>query len=507
MLSYIIILYILLVYILFYIPFYMKIIEKEIKKIKANNTNKNRKNNRENNKTKILLIYPPYCTPATPPFSITNLYAFLSNNLDEKKYKIDILDLNIEFHNWAFPKEKIYFQNIKNLKSKDYDKLTEEYKIKSSKLYSKNNKLILNNKKPDFFDEIINEIDKKKPDIVGLSLVYSSQDFYANKIIQELNKKKVKTVIGGPAVNEKLISIATKKCNNEYDLLEYIMNKKTDIKKLNNKYIQDFSINDYSKYFIPEITIPLKSSSMCYYRKCAFCTHFNEDGIYMEYPIQEIKETILKSNARNFFFIDDMIHKKRLLEIAKMIKPLNVKWTCQLKPIKDLDYQTLNILYESGLKMIIWGVESGNKRVLEIMNKGTNPNDIKEVLKNSEKIGIKNVIYIMFGFPTETKQELQETVTFLEKIKNSIHLISISIFGLHKGSNVFNNPKKYFISKINIEKRTMLEPKITFESSQGLSTQEAIKLRKKFANKLKKINKYPKNMNFFRSHMLNIINK
>ncbi|MDD3263845.1 MAG: radical SAM protein [Candidatus Nanoarchaeia archaeon] len=467
------------------------------------------------NKIKILLVYPPFCTPEIPPFSITNIYSFLKNNLNDD-FEIKILDLNIDFHNLCFPEFKEKFQKIDNLLSKDYQSLSEQYKIESTKIYSHNNKKILNNEKPDYFDELFLKIVNEKPDLVGISLVYSSQDFYANILIRKLNELNIKTIIGGPAVNEKLLKISNYSSIDKYELLNKIIEIfKIDINNINNneikndkiidKHIQDFSIHDYSKYFIPNITIPLQSSSTCYYRKCAFCTHFDRHTIYKEFLVDEIKETILKSKAKNFFFIDDMIHKRRLLEIANMIKPLNVNWACQLKPIKELDFETLKILYESGLKYIIWGVESASQRVLDLMNKGTNINDVKNVLENTKKVGIKNSIYIMFGFPTETESELNETIDFLEKNKENIDLISISIFGLHENSDIFKNPEKYSIKKINIEERTMLEPKITYEIDVGINTEKAIVLRKRYANLILKIDKFPKNMNFFRGHFLNVL--
>jgi len=196
-----------------------------------------------------------------------------------------------------------------------------------------------------------------------------------------------------------------------------------------------------------------------------------------------------------------MIPTKRLVEIAEMLKPLNVKWTCQLKPTKDLTYSILKTLKESGLTFIMWGVESGNNRILKLINKGTNKEDIETVLKNSHKSGIKNMTYILFGFPTETKEEFLETINFLKDNNEHIDLISTSIFGLQKGTKIYNNPGRYKII-IKEEKRTLLEPKIIYQVKEGLTQKQAKELRNKYKATIEKINKYPKTMNFFREHML-----
>lgn len=437
----------------------------------------------------ILLVYAPFCTPASPPYSVTYLYSFLKTNCKEN---IEVLDLNLEFHKLKFPKYQKYYQKGD---WKDYDKITSEYKKLTKKTYSENNKKVVNNKKPEFFEELLKKI--KKADIVAFSIVYSSQAFYAYSLIKELKN----VVIGGPAVNEKLSKIADKTLNNEVELLNYIKKTKHDDIKFTSP---DFSIYNLSEYFTPKPVIPIKTSSTCYYRRCTFCTHYTKTHYY-EYPLDLIKNTIINSKQNNFFLIDDMIPVKRLLKIAETVKPLNINWACQLRPTKELDYEILKKLRESGLIMLMWGIESGNNRILKLINKGTNKKDIEIVLKNSHKAGIKNIAYILFGFPTETKEEFIETIEFLKINNKNIDLVSSSIFGLQKGTVIYNNPEKFGIKKIIEEERTVLGPKISYEVKQGLTQKQAVKLRENYKKTIENINKYPKTMNFFREHMFNSI--
>ncbi len=458
--------------------------------------------------TKILLVYPPFCTPASPPYSITYLYAFLQNNLSKKnsvhvKHSVHVLDMNIEFHKKKFKEYMIYCQNLRNRYDKqEYEKKTNEYMLQSEKCYSQNNKLVVHNKKPELFNEMLGLVLKKKPDIVAFSIVYSSQAFYALALLKELKKRKIKAVTGGPAVNEKLAKYS-KLLKNELELLEFIEKKKIDHNKLNFNTILDFNIYNLRDYFTPEVVIPLKTSSTCYWQKCTFCTHFSRTRYY-EFPLEQIKKSIKLSKKKYVFFIDDMIHKKRLLEIAKVMRPLKVKWEAQLKPTKELDYKTLKTLKDSGLTAVLWGVESGCERILRLMNKGTNKNDITKVLKDSHKAGIKNVIFIMIGFPSETKEEFLQTIDFLKSNSENIDLVSTSVFGLQRGSIVYNEPQKFGITEIREEKRTVLDPKISYEIMSGLTQAQAESMHKKYKKTIEKINKYPKAMNFFREHMLTL---
>ena len=113
----------------------------------------------------------------------------------------------------------------------------------------------------------------------------------------------------------------------------------------------------------------------------------------------------------------------------------------------------------------------------------------------------RNVAYILFGFPGETKEELLETIEFLEENDKNIDLVSTSIFGLQKGTLIFKNPRDFGITKIMEEERTILDPKISYEVNEGLTQKDAEKLRKGYRRTLEKMNKYPKRMNFFREHM------
>ena len=440
---------------------------------------------------KILLVYPPFCTPASPPYSITYIYSFLKNNCDGN---ISVLDLNLEFHRFKFPEYQIEYKDNKNWY--DYDKITKGYIELTRKTYSQNNKKVRNNKRPEFFKELLNKIKNEKPDIVAFSIVYSSQVFYAYSLIREL--KEVKIVIGGPAISEKLVQSADKALDNEVELLNYIQDNNV---KPNFETVLDFSIYNLNEYFTPQPVIPLKTSTTCPYKQCSFCNHF-KNVPYKEFSLDLIKKTIIDSKQKYFFLIDDMIPTKRLLKIAEAFKPLNISWTCQLRPTKDLDYETLKKLKESGLVMIIWGVESGNNRILNLINKGTNKNDIKKVLEDSHNAGIKNVAYVLFGFPTETKEEFLETVEFLKTNEKNIDLISVSEFGLQKGTEVYNNPQKFGIKKIIEEKRTLLGPKIRYELKEGLTQEAVSNLIKKHRKTLDNINKYPRTMNFFREHMI-----
>ncbi|MBW3022084.1 cobalamin-dependent protein, partial [Candidatus Woesearchaeota archaeon] len=143
---------------------------------------------------KLLLVYPPFCTPSIMPYSLVNLYSFLRAN----SVSVDVLDMNIEFHKEMFSGYTDFFKsfNIEN-----YEKIIKKYDEEAKDCYRVNNKAIVDGRLPELFDELLNKIKEKKPDIVGFSIVYSSQAFYAYALIKELKRSGIKVIVGGPGVN------------------------------------------------------------------------------------------------------------------------------------------------------------------------------------------------------------------------------------------------------------------------------------------------------------------
>lgn len=469
---------------------------------------------------KVILLYAPFCAPTMMPYSLSYLKNFLENNLEGET---KCLDLNAKFHTLKFPKLYAELKAIKKMNPYNlplFAKLLETLEEQSRGIYKENNRNVVESKEPEFLKELVEEITKEKPDLVAFSLVYSSQCFYAKALLQALNERGIACIVGGPAANSKIKAICPF-LRNEVELTEYIAAMAENFEKkspasmqevISSKFLKykeeayncdtipDFSDYVMENYFTLEKMIPLKTCSTCFYKQCTFCTHF-ADVPYMEYNIDNIRKTIIQSKAKYVYFVDDMIAKNRLVELAAMLKPLNVKWWCQLRPTKDL-IGALKELKASGLHTVSWGVESGNQRILDVMKKGTQVEIAAQILQESHAVGIKNAAYIMFGFPTETKEEFLDTINFLKQNKNAIDLVTTSIFGLQKGGKVYANPEAFGVAEIMETERTVLDTSITYITSIGMQREDARDMRRKYMKTIKNIEKFPRVLNYFKEQVL-----
>jgi hypothetical protein len=428
---------------------------------------------------KVLLVYPPFCTPTVPPHSITYLASFLTAN---SELQVKCLDLNAKFHKQKFD---VLYQRLEKAKNnlKSYSEMLEKYSSMAKKVHRNNILSMSEGAEPELFNELVEMILKEKPDAVGFSLVYNSQVFYSLRLIEALSKKGIECVAGGPAA-PKFIESA-KVLKDEKELLKFLTKKET----YKDTYALDFSHYPEADYLSKEMIYPVRSSYGCFYKGCAFCTH-HDNLPYREIDVEDIKQIILKNKIKNLFFIDDTIPAKRLSELADMLSPLDVKWWCQTRPTEDL-LSLFPKFRESGLVSVSFGVESGNRRILDRMRKGTELDAIKKVLSESHRAGIKNIVFIMFGFPGETEESFMDTVDFLRTNTENIDIVSASVFGLQKGSYVYQNQEKFGVFGIR-EYSTPLGESVGYRVREGLSEEQTKRMKEDFANELREMNRLPK---------------
>ena len=107
------------------------------------------------------------------------------------------------------------------------------------------------------------------------------------------------------------------------------------------------------------------------------------------------------------FNFDDLLLKK-------ILKKLNVFWTCQLKPVQMLTLDVLKTLKESGMTQIMWGVESANDTVLGNMNKKAKRSDFLRGIEYLKKYGITTMAAFVLGFPGETDETIMDNLSFID---------------------------------------------------------------------------------------------
>jgi len=212
---------------------------------------------------------------------------------------------------------------------------------------------------------------------------------------------------------------------------------------------------------MPYPVLPYMSSRGCYWGKCTFCTHsFIYDSYYRKENETRVAEELgylgKKYNTKYFTFSDEAISPNAFNRMSKAILKQGVEMrSLGMLKFESGDKETPELfedIYKAGFLMLFFGLESANDRVLEIIDKGCDQDTERSVLRNSSNAGIWNHLYLFFGFPTEEREEAEDTIQFT--VENSevgtgtIHSVGQSIFALEKDSAIYHNPGKFKIDRI-----------------------------------------------------------
>ncbi len=218
--------------------------------------------------------------------------------------------------------------------------------------------------------------------------------------------------------------------------------------------LPDFSGLPLGQYHSPALTLPYLGARGCWWRKCAYCTHRQTYLRYREEPAelcaQRMVELARLHGCRHVSLVDEMIHPRRAAALCAELTRLgaDLAWAAYARPQAGFTPELLKAMRAAGCRVLLWGVESGSQRVLDLMNKGTRVEAVGRVLDDAAAAGIQNLAFVMFGFPGESEAELEETLAFLERHRHSIAALSKSRFLLLEGAPMLENPGRHGISRV-----------------------------------------------------------
>lgn len=158
--------------------------------------------------------------------------------------------------------------------------------------------------------------------------------------------------------------------------------------------------------------------------KCSFCVNRNlwRNKIFFRSPqnvCDEIKLLKHKYNTDYIWFGDEnfCISKKRVCSMCQAFikNGLRIKWACQSRA-DILDKELLNLMKKAGCSQLEFGIESGDLRILNNLNKKIDLCNIKQVIKTSFDIGIIPTAFFMLGSPFETIKSIKKTVNYAKKL-------------------------------------------------------------------------------------------
>lgn len=159
--------------------------------------------------------------------------------------------------------------------------------------------------------------------------------------------------------------------------------------------------------------------------RCVFCLYpqvFHGNKYRLRSPADVVDEFEYIANelpqVREVVIEDDTFsaNKKRVKEICGLLveRRVKIRWSANVRA--NLDYETMVAMRRAGCRLIIVGYESGDQRVLDMMNKDTTLEQQIEFARAARRAGLLVHGCFMAGTPGETRESLERTLEFAIKL-------------------------------------------------------------------------------------------
>lgn len=167
--------------------------------------------------------------------------------------------------------------------------------------------------------------------------------------------------------------------------------------------------------------------------QCGFCFKQPSDRkLRFRSPknvVDEIGFLIEKYKIKEVMFYDDTLtlNREHIEGICKEIlkRRIKIKWEGPTR-IDCIDENLLRLMKKAGCKLLRYGVESGDPRILKLMRKNIDLERVKEVFKMSEKVGLETFAYFIIGYYSETRESMNNTINFAVKLNPDWAMFTIA---------------------------------------------------------------------------------
>ena len=190
--------------------------------------------------------------------------------------------------------------------------------------------------------------------------------------------------------------------------------------------------------------------------RCHFCSEWQFWGKFRSKSGQRIYQEIVYHlnnfpQVNYFYFIGSLVNGnmaalERFCDLV-IDNNLGIRWAGQAVIRQEMTKEFLKKAHHAGCTWLSYGIESGSQRVVSTMNKKFSVEIASRVLRDTKAAGIAVQANFMFGIPTETKEDFQQTLGFLKENRESMDTIlaSQSFCVIDKDTYLYNHAKRFGI--------------------------------------------------------------
>jgi hopanoid biosynthesis associated radical SAM protein HpnJ len=208
-------------------------------------------------------------------------------------------------------------------------------------------------------------------------------------------------------------------------------------------YQRDLKIGNYFIGYLKHPYVSFYTGRGCR-SKCTFCLWPQTVGGH-RYRVRSARSVIaevqwIKENmpdVQEIMFDDDTFtdtsNLPRVEAIARGMGELGMTWSCNAKA--NVPYNTLKVMKENGLRLLLVGYESGDDAILHNIKKGLRTDIARRFTTDCRKLGIVIHGTFILGLPGETTQTIEKTIEFAKEINP--HTIQVSLAAPYPGTALY----------------------------------------------------------------------
>ncbi len=206
-------------------------------------------------------------------------------------------------------------------------------------------------------------------------------------------------------------------------------------------YKRDLRAEDYYIGYLLHPYLSLYTGRGCRSR-CTFCLWPQTVGGH-RYRTRSVASVLdeaalvrqLFPQVKELFFDDDTFtdDRVRAAAIARGLGRLGMTWSCNAKA--NVPRDTLQVMRDNGLRLLLVGYESGNQQILINIKKGLRVERARRFAADCRDLGITVHGTFILGLPGETEQTIQETIQFAREVNP--HSLQVSVAAPYPGTELY----------------------------------------------------------------------
>jgi hypothetical protein len=161
----------------------------------------------------------------------------------------------------------------------------------------------------------------------------------------------------------------------------------------------------------------------CYWHRCAFCDTSLDyirryDPAHADTVVAWMEQAIADTGLRGFHFVDEAAPPALLAAVARRIlsRGLHVEWWANVRWERAFTPELTALLARSGCLAVTGGLECAHDRLLDLMDKGFGIAQAGRTMRAFARAGVLVHAYLMYGYPTQTAQEVVDALELVRQL-------------------------------------------------------------------------------------------